>query len=142
MSTELIVTGFLVSLALFLCLVRKWQVDELEYLVLRVKKQRDASNKETNENPEDFEGLHLSHGEPLSDDEILALASNVERLFELKEQDLDKLINYAGHRLDELSCNKLGDGSDDDLEDDPETDENQKWEDAFETFSAVRYGYF
>ena len=60
MSLELIVTGFLASLALFLCLVRKWQVDELEDLVSRVKKQRVASNKEADETPEDSEGLHLS----------------------------------------------------------------------------------
>ena len=141
MSTELIVTCFLASLALFLCLVRKWQVDELEDLVSRVKKQRVASNKEADETPEDSEGLHLSHGEPLSDDEILALSVNVERLFELKEQDLDILINYVGHRLDELSSGDV-DNLDDAPSDNHESDEYQKWEDAFETFSAVRYGYF
>lgn len=125
MSTELIVTCFLASLALFLCVIRKRQVDELEDLVSRVTKKEKSSDEDTSE------GLHLSHGEPLSDDEILALASDVERLFELKEQDLDRLINHAGHRIDEL-----------DKDDELEVGEYQKWEDAFETFSAVRYGYF
>jgi hypothetical protein len=141
MSLALIVTGLLASLALFLCLVRKWQVDELEDLVSRVKQQRSASNNEADENPEDSEGLHLSHGEPLSDDQILALSLNVERLFELKEQDLDTLINYVGHRLDELGSGDV-DNLDDAPSDNHESDEYQKWEDAFETFSAVRYGYF